>query len=124
MANSGSGLVWFASGFVMMMVGILISATVIGAICGVPMIIAGIPMCLYGGFKQRRHSLEKLTESIRTGIVEGSRTPDNRPIVVSQVSVRMAPQAPAPSSSPAFCSSCGAEYQKDAAFCEQCGSRR
>lgn len=72
MASSGStGWTWIIIGATVGLIGGLLSLTGIGALCGIPMIIVAFPVEIYGVILYRRYQLTKLTESIRTGIVQG-----------------------------------------------------
>lgn len=67
-----SGLWFLLGGAGMTFLGLMLSATVIGAICGIPLLLAGVPMLIYGSVRYRQHQLEQLKQSIREGIVDGT----------------------------------------------------
>ena len=51
--------------------GIVLSATLLGAICGLPIILGSIPLVIYGAVQNHKWKMEKLAESIKEGLREG-----------------------------------------------------
>ena len=84
-----------------MLFGFLLSATVFGAVCGIPMILIGLPLSIFGGIRYRKYQLEALKNSIREGIVEGFQ------------------QRAQPARS---CPSCGHQNPDGTKFCSSCGT--
>lgn len=114
---SGKGEGWglMIGGAICAVIGGLLSATVIGAILGIPLIIIGIIMIKSGRFKYNRRVFENLKESVRVGIVQGMQpqgyVPVQRPQLVA--AVRM------PAS---YCSNCATKLDADAKFCPSCAA--
>jgi predicted lipid-binding transport protein (Tim44 family) len=72
---SGSGWGLIFGGMSIAVIGLLLTATLIGAILGIPMFIAGIIMAIYGRVQYNRKIMYDLKESIRSGIVQGMAAP-------------------------------------------------
>jgi hypothetical protein len=104
----GSGLWMCFAGSGLIILGIVISMTVIGMICGIPMVIVGIPLTIYGGLKYRKHQLNELTKSIREGIVQGA-TAQNAGATAQNAGAVL------------YCAACGAPNLRNTQFCEKCG---
>jgi hypothetical protein len=68
---SGSGWGLMISGLVMAVMGAILSATVIGAIIGIPMFIAAIPMVIFGRIKYNKRVMADLKDSVRAGVLQG-----------------------------------------------------
>lgn len=100
--SKSSGLWVGIGGFCLTLLGILLTSTFFGAIFGIPMLIVGIPLSIYGSIRYRSYQLEQLTSSIRDGIVQGS-------------SSRSA-------NTTRSCGSCGHRYADDLKFCGNCGA--
>jgi len=54
-----------------LLIGLLLSFTFIGAICGIPIIFATVPLVIWGGVKMRQAAMDEVKDAIRSGIVEG-----------------------------------------------------
>jgi hypothetical protein len=101
MTKQGTGLLCGLSGSLLIMIGLLLTLTVFGAVCGIPMILAGFPLAIFGGIRFRQYQVESLKEGIRQGIVEGAQN-----------------RGPAK-----WCTACGTQSTEVAQFCERCGAR-
>ena len=108
---------WIVVGFIGFFLGALLCVTVIGAIIGIPMVVIGFPMAIYGCIKMYKRQMWNMTESVRLGVVRGMPSQAYLP--------QQSSQAPAPSTSPTaisrFCPSCATALDEDAKFCPSCG---
>lgn len=112
----GKGVGLIVTGMLLMIGGALISASVIGAICGIPMFLAGLPLAIVGGFKVRQYQLNELKDSIRRGIVEGAQESGH---------ARSAPQTLPPAGQLTVleqCPQCSTYQDKGGKFCSNCGA--
>jgi hypothetical protein len=71
MQNQKTGTIWIILGAIGFIVGILLTATLVGLICGLPIIIGSIPLLIYGAMQNHKWKMDKLTESIKEGLREG-----------------------------------------------------
>lgn len=61
MANSGAG--WLVSGSLLTVMGLLLSLTFIGAFCGIPMLLIGIPMLVFGKVQHNKFILQRVVDA-------------------------------------------------------------
>jgi hypothetical protein len=88
-------------------------------IIGIPLVIAGIPMLIYGRAQYQKRLMWDLKESVRVGVVQGMPAQGYLPPQHHSEQVRL----PAPSRPVAqFCSRCGATLDADAKFCTACAA--
>jgi hypothetical protein len=113
------GWSWLIIGLVLGLIGSLLCVTIIGAIIGVPLLIAAIPMMIYGNVKIYRRYMWNLKESVRVGVVQGM--PSQGYLLQQHYSQQPRPSGP---SRPVatFCSSCATRLDADAKFCPSCAA--
>jgi len=87
-------------GFVLFIIGLILSFTGIGACLGLPLIVLGLVFQIVGGVKLRQAAMEELKRSIRDGIVEGAREAKGEEVT---------------------CPACGTKMPTNAKFCPSCG---
>jgi hypothetical protein len=114
-----SGWGFIITGGIFTLIGLLLCATLIGAIIGIPLLIAGIPMAIYGRILFQRRVMWDLKESVRVGVVQGMPTQGQLP--ARQYDERSRPSGP---STPVatFCSNCATRLDADAKFCPSCAA--
>jgi hypothetical protein len=113
------GWSWAIIGIVLGFIGILLCMTIIGIIIGLPLLIAGIAMSIYGYVKIYRRYMWNLKESVRIGVVQGMPSQS----YVPQQHYAQQPQLAAPMTPVArFCSNCAAMLDADAKFCPSCAA--
>jgi uncharacterized protein DUF4339/zinc ribbon protein len=113
------GWSWLIIGMGLGLIGILLCMTIIGIVIGLPLIIAGIAMSIYGYVKIYRRYMWNLKESVRVGVVQGMPSQGYLP----QQQYWQQPRLIAPSAPVArFCSHCAAALDADANFCPSCAA--
>jgi hypothetical protein len=111
--SSGWGLI--ITGAILTLIGIPLFVFIIG----IPLVIAGIPMLIYGRIQFQRRVMWDLKESVRMGVVQGMPPQGSLP---SQQYAQQS-RLPGPSRPMAnFCSNCAAILDADAKFCPSCGT--
>jgi hypothetical protein len=71
MAKENTGIILIVLGFSGLVLGLILSATVLGAVCGIPIVIAALPVIIYGYVQHHKWKMAKLAESVKEGIREG-----------------------------------------------------
>lgn len=71
MQKQKTGTVWIILGAIGFIVGIVLTATLVGSICGLPIVIGSIPLMIYGAVQNHKWKMEKLADSIKEGLREG-----------------------------------------------------
>lgn len=117
-SRPSSGWALIITGAIFTLIGFLLSATIIGAIIGVPLLIAGIPMLIYGRIQFQRRVMWDLKESVRVGVVQGMPTKGLSPQHYEEQSRSSGPSRPVAT----FCSNCATRLDADAKFCPSCAT--
>jgi hypothetical protein len=73
--SGGSGWGFIIAGMICFLFGMLLSLTLIGAIIGIPLAIGGAGLAIYGRVRHQQWVMQKLTESVRVGMVQGMQAP-------------------------------------------------
>jgi hypothetical protein len=100
------------AGAVLVFLGLLFSLTVIGAIIGIPMMIAGAIMMAVGVFGRRK--------TIITNVVQVSNAPGAQPAPANAVSLGVSAGPTAMSA--VNCGACTTVNETTSKFCRNCGS--
>jgi len=69
--GSKAPIVWLCVGGGTAVLGLALTMTGIGAICGVPLFLVGLPMSWYGKYKYDQGRRRDLIESVRAGVAAG-----------------------------------------------------
>jgi len=98
----GAGILSAVGGLLALIVGLLLSATLIGAVCGVPLIVLGAVLWVYAIVRLMRYQNQRLSTDIANAIATTTTTPRG---------------------AQSYCSQCGAANAEGFRFCAQCGAQ-
>jgi hypothetical protein len=119
MASQTNGIIFAVIGAGCVLFGALISLTGIGLLCGIPMIIAGIPLMMFGGIQIRQGTIQA---GVRDGLRQGLQPPANPQWQPPPSVVQQPPQPPPVDQPGARCRTCGAPNNWGNRFCSQCAA--
>jgi predicted membrane metal-binding protein len=85
------GIIFLITGWVLFLVGILISFTVVGACLGIPMALVGLPLWIWGAVWAWQGKVKRAEEAIATGVRQGIQQ-----AAVTQAAARTPSSAPPP----------------------------
>jgi hypothetical protein len=124
--GGGHGGAWplIIIGAILTTFGALLCVTLIGAIIGIPLLIIGLPMVIYGRIKYNRSVMEGMKESVRIGIMQGMQAQQPP---TSQLSWQNPPtpaqqSGPLPSQPAAACHVCGEILLQGSTSCSKCAA--